>query len=186
MLAVKGRVVDAGRARRCQGLEGLLTRGSSARRFEGLLAGYPRRGAALLVSKEDIVVRLFEAFSRRELMDALELLHPDIVFQPMTAQVTRAGEPYRGHDGIRRYVADMEAQWEELTLQPSQIRAAGDAVVALGLVSGRGRGGAFRDAPTTWMFKLKDGLVIDAQIFSEARNVFEALLGEEVVQSSSR
>ena len=130
------------------------------------------------LSQEETVARLFEAFSRQELADALALLHPEVVFQPMTAEVTRAGEPYRGHDGIRRYVADVEAQWDELTLHPTQIRAAGQAVVALGLVSGSGHAGSFENAPTTWMFKFKDGLVAHVQIFSEARNVFAALVGE--------
>lgn len=127
----------------------------------------------------DAVARLFEAFSRHELTDALALLHPEVVFQPMTAEVTQAGEPYCGHEGIRRYAADVEAQWDELTLHPTQIRAAGKAVVALGLVSGSGRAGSFQNAPTTWVFKFKDGLVAHAQIFSEARNVHEALGCEE-------
>jgi ketosteroid isomerase-like protein len=135
--------------------------------------------AAPAISQEDAVARLFDAFSRREIAEALALLHPEVVFQPMTAEVTRAGEPYRGHEGIRRYAADVESQWEVLTLRPTQIRAAGRAVVALGLVSGSGRAGSFEDAPTTWIFKFRDGLVIDAQIFSEARNVFEALVGED-------
>jgi len=130
-------------------------------------------------SPEDAVARLFDAFNRRELVDAMALLHSEVVFQPMTAEVTRAGEPYCGHEGIRRYAADVEAQWDELTLHPTQIRAAGQAVVALGLVSGSGRAGSFEDAPTTWVFKFRDGLVVHAQIFSEARNVFEALLGED-------
>jgi ketosteroid isomerase-like protein len=127
------------------------------------------------LSKEETVTRLFEAFSMREITGALGLLDPDVVFQPMTAQVTQAGEPYRGHEGIRRYAADVEAQWDELTLHPTQIRAAGKAVVALGLVSGSGHAGSFEDAPTTWVFKFRHGLVVHVQIFSEARNVFEAL-----------
>ena len=129
-------------------------------------------------SKEETVRRLFDAFNRRQILDALVLLHPEVVFQPMTAQVTQAGEPYRDHEGIRRYAADVEAQWDELILRPVQIRAAGQAVVALGMVSGSGRMGAFEDAPTTWVFKFKEDLVIHVQIFSEARNVFEAL-GDE-------
>lgn len=130
------------------------------------------------LSKEDSVARLFESFSRREIENTLGLLDPDVVFQPMTAEVTQAGEPYRGHEGIRRYAADVEAQWDELILQPTQIRAAGEAVVALGLVSGSGRAGSFENAPTTWVFKFREGLVVHVQIFSEARKVFEALVGE--------
>jgi ketosteroid isomerase-like protein len=130
-------------------------------------------------SKESIVARLFEAFSRRELLSALPLLHPEVVFQPMTAEVTRAGEPYRGHEGMRRYTEDIESHWEELTVHPAQIRAAGHAVVVLGLASGRGPAGAFENVPTTWVIKFKDGLVYAVQIFSDARHVVGALVGDE-------
>lgn len=130
-----------------------------------------------LARREEVATELFEAFSRGELERTLELLHPDIVFKPMTAEVTQAGEPYRGHAGIRRYMADVEALWQELVLAPTQIRVAGQAVVALGLVSGRGRAGAFENVPTTWVFKFEDELVVDIQIFSDARHVHEALVG---------
>lgn len=130
------------------------------------------------LTKEEIVRSLFDAFSRREVESTLDLLDPEVVFQPMTAQVTQAGEPYRGHEGMRRYAADVQEQWDELTLRPTQIRAAGDAVVALGLVSGSGHAGSFADAPTTWVFKFRDDRVAHVQIFSEERHVFEAL-GDE-------
>lgn len=128
-----------------------------------------------VLGKEQVVICLFEAFSRRRLEDALPLLTDDVVFAPMTAQVTRAGEPYRGHEGIRGYIADVERQWEELVLRPSQIKAAGDAVVALGLVSGRGAAGEFKDVPATWMFKFRGDRVAQIQIFSERSHVVEAL-----------
>jgi ketosteroid isomerase-like protein len=124
-----------------------------------------------VAGKEQVVAQLFDAFSRRRLQDALPLLTDDVVFVPMTAQLTRSGEPYVGHDGMRRYIADVEERWEELILRPTQIKAAGDAVVALGLVSGRGAAGSFEDAPTTWMFKFRGEKVARAQIFSDASNL---------------
>jgi ketosteroid isomerase-like protein len=148
-------------------------------------AGRERRATVLVPvdegpqSKEAVVARLFEAFSRRELLSALPLLHSEVVFQPMTAEVTRAGEPYRGHEGMRRYTEDIESHWEELTVHPAQIRAAGRAVVVLGLASGRGPAGSFENAPTTWVIKFKDGLIYAVQIFSDARHVVGALVGDE-------
>lgn len=126
-------------------------------------------------SMEEIAAHLFAAFNRRDLSIILALVHPEVVFEPMTATVTRAGEPYRGHDGIRRYAEDVESHWAELTVHPTQIRAAGQAVVALGLVSGRGAEGSFEGAPTTWVMRFRDGLVVHAQIFSDERNVQVAL-----------
>ena len=137
--------------------------------------------AAEVPSKEEVVARLFEAFSRREMDDALELLDPGIVFQPVTAELTRQGEPYRGHEGMRRYMADVEAAWEELTVHPARIRAAGDAVVAMGMAGGRARGGgSFEDVPATWMFKFRDDLVVQIQIFSDPNHAREALVDEAV------
>ncbi len=127
------------------------------------------------LSKEAVVAQLFDCFSRRDVESALTLLHPNVVFQPMTAEVTRAGEPYRGHHGIRCYVEDVEAHWQRLVVNPTQIRAAGRAVVVLGLVSGAGPGGSFADVPTTWVLKFTDGRVAHAQIFADARHVNEAL-----------
>jgi ketosteroid isomerase-like protein len=139
------------------------------------LTPYAARRTESVRSKEQVVMRLFEAFSERRLQEALSLLTEDVVFQPMTAQVTQAGAPYVGHQGMRRYIADVEAQWDELNLRPTQIKAAGQAVVAMGLVSGRGRIGSFEDAPTTWMFKFRGERVASAQIFSDPGYVLEAL-----------
>jgi ketosteroid isomerase-like protein len=129
-------------------------------------------------SNEEIVRALFDAFSRRDLPSVVELMHRDVVFQPMTAAVTRAGEPYRGHEGIRCYTEDVETHWEQLTIRLKQIRSAGQAVVALGLVSGSGSGGSFEDAPTTWVVKFREGRVAHVQIFSDQRYVTSALVGE--------
>lgn len=120
---------------------------------------------------KDVAARLFDAFNRRDPSAVLGLVHPEIAFHPVSAAVMSGGEPYRGHDGIRQYVRDVETYWEELTVHPVQIRAAGLVVVALGMVSGRGVMGAFQDAPTTWVLKFKDGLVIHAQVFSDDRNM---------------
>lgn len=119
--------------------------------------------------------RLFEAFSQRDVEGALAMMHPEIVFQPMTANVTRGGEPYRGHEGIRDYMEDVEKHWVDLRVHPVQIRAAGRAVVAIGMVSGSGSAGSFENIPTTWVMKFEDDLVVHAQIFSDERPVAEAL-----------
>jgi ketosteroid isomerase-like protein len=143
---------------------------------ERRLACAPRQ-----LSREDTVARMFRAFSRRELSSgaALALIHPEIVFEPMTARVTQAGEPYRGHEGIRRYEADLARHWSELEIELTQVRSAGHAVVALGLVSGRGPAGSFAKQPATWVIKFRDGLVAHVQVFADVRHVVDALLGED-------
>lgn len=124
---------------------------------------------------EEAIATLFQAFNERDIEGALALVHPDVVFSPVSAAVMREGEPYCGHDGIRSYLADVETHWDELAVRPVQIRAAGRAVVALGQVSGRARMGSFEDLPTKWVFKFEDGLVISGQVFADEDGAIKAL-----------
>jgi ketosteroid isomerase-like protein len=126
-------------------------------------------------SREQLAARLFEAFNRRDIEAALELVHPDVVFEPVSAVAIRDGAPYVGHDGMRAYLDDVERYFDELVVNPTQIRAAGDAVVALGEVSGRAAGGPFDGVATTWMLKFRDDRVIRAQVFADQRNVMDIL-----------
>jgi ketosteroid isomerase-like protein len=126
-------------------------------------------------TRTEIAQRLFDAFNARDLDVSLSLLHADVVFEPVSGAVLNDGEPYRGHEGMRRYFADVQAHWRELTVNPVHLREAGDAVVALGHANGSSAAGVLRDAPTTWVFKFDDGLVAHIQVFSDERLAREAL-----------
>jgi ketosteroid isomerase-like protein len=126
-------------------------------------------------TRTEIAQQLFDAFNARQLDTALALLHPDVVFAPVSGAVLKGGEPYRGHEGIRRYFADVREHWRELTVNPVHLREAGDAVVALGHSSGASAAGVLHDAPTTWVFKFDGALVLHIQIFSDERLAREAL-----------
>lgn len=130
------------------------------------------------ISTDELVRRLFDAFNSRDLDAALPLLHPDLVFEPITAAFLNDGQPYRGHEGIRLYFEHVTRHWRRLEINPVQIRAAGVAVVALGQTSGAGPGGEFSAVPTTWVFKFRDGLVAGIQIFSDERHASQALARE--------
>jgi ketosteroid isomerase-like protein len=133
----------------------------------------PTQPAAL--TKTEVAQRLFDAFNARDSDGVLAQLAPDIVFEPVSGAVLN-GAPYRGHDGMLRYFADVHEHWLELTVKPVRLREAGTAVVALGHVSGRSAGGTLDNAPTTWVFKFDPhGLVAQIQIFSDERLARAAL-----------
>jgi ketosteroid isomerase-like protein len=126
-------------------------------------------------TRTEIAQQLFDAFNARDVDGALSLLHPDVVFEPVSGAVLNDGEPYRGREGMRRYFADVRAHWRELTVNPVHLREAGNAVVALGHVSGASAAGALRDAPTTWVFKFEEGLAAHIQVFADERLARAAL-----------
>lgn len=133
----------------------------------------------LYARHEQIVREIFAAFAQRDVERGIALLAPQVVFEAISGTILR-GEPYVGHDGIRRYFEDVRAHWIELTVEPLQIRAAGRAVVALGRVRGLARGGSLQDAPTTWVFKFDGELVAHIQIFSDAELARRALAADEL------
>lgn len=132
------------------------------------------------VDADMLVMRMFDAFNSRDVETSLlPMLHRDVVFEPVSGVVMNEGKPYIGHDGIRLYFRHVAEHWQQLEVDPIQTRRAGTAVVALGQVSGKGPGGILDAVPTTWVFKFRDGLVAQIQIFSDERLARRALMAAE-------
>ena len=108
----------------------------------------------------ETVQAIYDAFARRDLDAALCFLAPDCEFLPAgTVERTPGQEgPYVGHDGVRRYFADAEKVWTELTLHAEDIRAAADGVVVFGHIDGIAGGERVRRR-VIWMWRVSDGLV---------------------------
>lgn len=113
----------------------------------------------------ELVRRAFEAFAQRDIAAALEVMHPEVEFLPVTANLTTGGQPYRGHDGIRRYLDDVGRVWKDLRVYPSEYRDLGDCVVALGRIHARG-GGTIVDRPTGWVWRMRDGKIVWGRVYA--------------------
>ena len=100
-----------------------------------------------------------------------------MTLRTVSALIFGDGLPYTGHEGIRRYFRDVERHWVELTVEPIHVRGAGEAVAALGVVRGRGRAPEFvlEDVPTSWLVRLREGLVFEMRVFSDRRAFGEVL-----------
>jgi ketosteroid isomerase-like protein len=120
---------------------------------------------AVAHSHVDLARRTFEAFGERDLSALLELMDREIEFLPATASLTTGGEPYRGHDGIARYMEDVGRVWKELRVYPSEYRDLGDCVVALGRIHARGAG-MIIDRPTGWVWRFRDGKIVWGRVYS--------------------
>jgi ketosteroid isomerase-like protein len=123
----------------------------------------------------DTTRQLFDRFSRRDVAGLLELCDDELEFLPVTAMVTAEGEPYRGHDGITRYMADVARVWEELTVEPLEFHRAGeDTVVAIGRVYAWGVGRVI-DAPVGWLWRFgPDGKAVYGRVFESRREALDA------------
>jgi ketosteroid isomerase-like protein len=121
-----------------------------------------------------IVQGVFAAFSRRDIPRLIELADPEIVFTPPTGRLAGRNEPYRGHDGLRTYMADVAHVWQELRSEPEEFIEIDDRVVCTGRVYAWGVGRVI-DAPAGWVWRVRDGLIVEGHVYESRRGAYEAV-----------
>jgi ketosteroid isomerase-like protein len=122
----------------------------------------------------EIVQQVFAAFERRDVEQLQAICSREIVFEPQTAQIAAAGEPYRGHAGMERYLEDVAAIWQELRPTPdAYFEREGGVVVVTGRVYAWGAGRVI-DSPAGWLWRVEDGLLVYGRIFQTAAGALEA------------
>ena len=127
----------------------------------------------------DLVRRVFEAFTRRDVDALLDVVDREVLFFAPTASIAGHDAPYRGHDGMRQYFEDVARIWEELEVIPHEFREIDDRVVALGRVYGRGLDGLLVDSPTGWIWKVDQGKIVEGHVFTSRQQTLDAAgLGE--------
>ena len=135
---------------------------------------------------EQTVRDLFAAFSARDAEAALALVHPDVEFwaEP-TADLAGRAEPYRGRDGFRAYLADVERVWDEFAVDPQDFRVAGTGVIAFGVAEGRPKDAGHDERqriPVIWVFRLADGLVVFCRVARTAAEAAALAAGADAAQ----
>jgi ketosteroid isomerase-like protein len=79
----------------------------------------------------------------------------------LTLLARSKGRAYRGHDELRRFVAEIAAEWAQLRFEVDEIRGSREQVVALGRLRARPRaGGDERDAPLALVGVVRDSKLV--------------------------
>jgi len=106
----------------------------------------------------------------------LGLIDPEVEWVPLRAVLD--GDVYRGHDGIHRFIADMDEDIERMQVQADEAFEVGGNVVLYGAIVGKGLGsGMDLHLPLGWVIHVRDGRVDYLRAFSdraEALRVAEA------------
>jgi uncharacterized protein len=121
----------------------------------------------------EVVQRATAEFNQRGLDGLLEFADPEIEWTT-TGRYVEAGT-YRGHDGIRKYLGTMMAEFEHMRVEPHEVIDAGDDVVVRGRVLGRGkRSGAPVDLAMTVVYTVRDGRIVRARNFEDRADALRA------------
>lgn len=115
------------------------------------------------------------ALSGEPLGDLFRLLDPDIEWIPINAALE--GTSYRGHDGVRRWIDEMNRDWDDFEALPNEFVDLGnDRLLAFGTWRARGRSSGIQlDAqPAAWLVRLRNGKVLRMQTFTDRADALEA------------
>jgi ketosteroid isomerase-like protein len=126
-----------------------------------------------VVGNVDVVRMWFEAHARGDMEAVLELTHPGIEVTPALVGGLE-GRVYRGRDGLREFLDDVDAVWTDFRIELRELREAGDSVVALGHTWAEGREGIVVDDPGGWLLRMEDGMIRDFRSFNSWEEALEA------------
>jgi ketosteroid isomerase-like protein len=123
----------------------------------------------------EIVRRHFKARSAADV---------DALAREMNTQVeldlTRSRAPYqglyRGHEAISALVQTLKDAWDEIVWEPEELIEAGDRVVAVIRMTGRGKGSGIQTrARGANVFTIHAGKIVRIQVFQDKREALEVL-----------
>jgi ketosteroid isomerase-like protein len=121
--------------------------------------------------------RVIEAYNRGDVEALLDELDTEIEWRPVLPVVLGGDSTvYRGHDGVRQLLRDLDEVLAERQMDFSEIRQAGDHVVALGSLRIRGKSsGALSESPFGCVAELKNGKAIRIQTYLDPSDALEHL-----------
>jgi ketosteroid isomerase-like protein len=124
----------------------------------------------------EIIRRMYERWLRNDaaLFDAFDEeieLHPD-----PAADWVGVDEIYRGHDGVRGYMAQVYDAFEDYRPEIEDLLDRGDKVITLAIEHGRGRGsGATVEARrTAHVWTMREGKAIRLDLYLDRAKALEA------------
>jgi ketosteroid isomerase-like protein len=128
------------------------------------------------VSRDDVEV-IREAFDRWNLGDIdywIEHAHPHVEIWSKYARLDRGTEPYRGHEGMREWRAEIDRNYELHEVSADEVQQVGAKLLVLGSVRSRGKAsGTDLRHPFIWVCELRYGALIRMHFYSshaEARH----------------
>jgi ketosteroid isomerase-like protein len=122
----------------------------------------------------EIVRRCAESMNRRDLSQLLELVDQDIEYHPRADEPDPS--PHIGRDAYEGLVRGFLESFSEISFEILELVDAGDQVIASTMLRGRGSAsGADVSDAYVFVFKLRDGLVVEGWEYRTRQDALEAV-----------
>jgi ketosteroid isomerase-like protein len=120
--------------------------------------------------------RGLEAGNHGDVDTLLEELDPEVEWHS-ALHALMGGEQtvFRGHDGVREMMRDLNDAFDEICIEISEIRDLGDRLVAIGLTRTRGKAsGVETETPLAFVTEVRNGKTISIQAYLDPKQALEA------------
>jgi ketosteroid isomerase-like protein len=130
------------------------------------------------VSSDDVrtLRDAYEAFARQDVPTVMAAFHEDIEWD--SPDSTPFGGSYHGHEGVGSFFGQLPEYWEELRVEPEEFIDAGETIVVLIRLSGKGAGGSI-DSKSLHLWRMRDGKAAAFREYPDTARVLQAL-GQQV------
>ena len=128
------------------------------------------------MSQEDVeaIRRMIKAFNERSVEGMMAECDPGVEFKPVLAGVTDT--PYRGEEGVRKFLAATDESFEQFELHCERIEDHGDFVLAVNAAYARGKAsGVEIRRPIVQIAEVRQGKCVWFQSFLTAAEALEAV-----------
>jgi ketosteroid isomerase-like protein len=117
----------------------------------------------------------YAAFNRGDLDAAIEGLHPNIEW--IAWDILPDGSTAQGREAVRSFFKTWREAFDDITVEAEEVIDAGDQVVVVTRVRGRGRySAADVVAPTVpWVWTIRDGQAVRMEMFANKEEALEAV-----------
>jgi ketosteroid isomerase-like protein len=123
----------------------------------------------------ELLRRWFEGFNARDIEAVIAVCDPRGVFTSTFA--VGGAAVYHGHDGMRRYFADLAEAWgDEIRLEPEAYFDLGERTLAFSVSRGRGRhSGAEVTMPVASVARWRDGRMVSLKGYAHREDALRDL-----------
>jgi uncharacterized protein len=132
------------------------------------------------MSQEDVerVRSAFAAWNRGDLDAWVDHFDEQADLYPLRAQLE--GVDYHGHEGLRRFAADMSEDWKGLRFEMDEVTEVGAQIVGSGRLRARGRvSGIDLEVPLGLIGVVREGKIAYARFYSNPGDAVAAAGGTD-------
>jgi ketosteroid isomerase-like protein len=123
----------------------------------------------------EVMRRMAAAVGQRDVATFLEVCDPGVEWRTSLSVISEGGA-YHGHEGVRRYVSDLEDAFETFDVTLDDVLALGDVALAVGRVRYCGKAsGVAQTERFGWVARFERGRVIYLRAFREPEQAIAAV-----------